>query len=435
MKLNRLNRRGYTLIFIGCIAEIVLYFILGVNQHKYYDSPSYFEAFGTLITGKFDFFRTPIYPLFLGICKYLVGLEGCEILVPFIQWSVFMLSVMFFGKICDRLLYKNTSTPFYITAIYAWYPTINSLNNAILTESFGLSLTVFFIYAVVRTYDTHNIRYVIISAVLALIAIFLRPIFVYFIPFLVLYYIALAFMSNFRKVAIAGFVSVATVAMCVMGYMLVIKNTYGLFSISCVTTYNNFFVVSDTGLMPGDDFKNEEFIKDYNRLLARDSIAGNNAQIAEVLFSKELYLIDKYGIDELARFENSVIRNHPIPCLKKSLAHFYKASYYIVGITPFIPILEFFWAITPKIFSVYILCAIFMIILIRQFVKTGRLPFHYTILWIFCIATIVTAILGAQDEWGRLIIPAIPSLLLMTGCLLSIYTKTRSITEVLDQTS
>lgn len=111
---QRLGKNVATLIVLAAI-EGLLAFLAFRSAAVYIDSPSYLSAWTDCIShGVPDRFRTPVYPLFLGLTTLLAGRH--YITLALLMQEVFLLFSIYFFHKCCRMLFKSDNLAFWLTA-------------------------------------------------------------------------------------------------------------------------------------------------------------------------------------------------------------------------------------------------------------------------------------------------------------------------------
>ena len=84
------------------IISVAVCFLCALVFHpiEYNDTPSYLSAWNTLSSGRWDTFRTPLYPVVLGVARNLLG-KVWKWGVMIIQYGVFLLSIKYFHHIAS----------------------------------------------------------------------------------------------------------------------------------------------------------------------------------------------------------------------------------------------------------------------------------------------------------------------------------------------
>ncbi len=196
------------------------------------DSYGYMEYdFISLLKLNFaDAGRTPVYPLILQILRLLFGEDRFLVYVVFVQCIVSYISVLYFFRICS-IITAHHWIKITFTFLYGITSVICGWDYVILTESFAISGTVFFIYHIFCYMLYEKSKNGFMAIILLFFLIFLRP------SFLLLYVISFCFLilrilfkkNNTYKIFLT----------CISGWIIIMLY-------SCVFyTYHGIFSVSD----------------------------------------------------------------------------------------------------------------------------------------------------------------------------------------------
>lgn len=118
--------------------------------------------------------RTPLYPLIIFICRKLVGETYYLQTVALVQIAVSYIAVYYLYKAVYAATGKNTISAF-VTLLYGCNAAVVGWDCSILTESFSVSASVFFLYAIVKYVKSMRIRDGILAIVFSLVATGIKP--------------------------------------------------------------------------------------------------------------------------------------------------------------------------------------------------------------------------------------------------------------------
>lgn len=404
----QLNKIGYSIIMVGCIISMIVQLSF-VNFPKFADTWSYYYALDCLLTGRIDVFRTPMYPLVLGLCHLpFKGDAVSNIPVAMLQWAFFIISVRLLGGICVRFL-SDKCVSFWITLFYAWWPGVTLCNNVEMTESLAVSGVVFFMYFVSGVVYENRIRYVVGMIVTVLCLIMLRPIFLYLIVVCIVIASVLAFIGYRRYKKVVWMCSLGCV-LCigVVGlYINEMKRLYSINSISYVTTYNNFFLLMET-TPPSNDYVGNDSLRSEIKTFI-ESGEGNSQEI----WNKMYYLEDKYGksrmsievAQEMAMNQGEVL----IHIMKRFVDAAIAPMFFNMDVWTFLD------AVTPPIWGLYMIGVLSSLLMVYVMRRVRPYSTLYMIFWMLFMANLVIGVAGAQSEWGRLTLPSVAPMLIMVG--------------------
>lgn len=209
---SRLNRNDKALILI-ILASLAIklaifgYGMIKMPSYKFMpDTPTYTEPGTNLVekgvfatfandgTIKYEVIRTPGYPLFLGFFNKSMGLS--------LDWVIViqLLLITFTGYVVYRAAYElDKKTALLAAFIFLFDLPVTMTSLLLLSESLYTVFIAIFMYLFLKYLKTHNIYILMSSAVLLVIATYIRPI-SYYLGLCVAGGILLALItSNFRK--------------------------------------------------------------------------------------------------------------------------------------------------------------------------------------------------------------------------------------------
>lgn len=398
------------LVYIVSIA-VSLLCILCFGPIEYNDTPSYLSAWENWSQGKLDTFRTPLYPVFLGAIKSIAGKAWAWVAI-LIQYVIFVLSVKYFHKMANMMLKDRTAL--IVTAFYAIYPTFNSWGNLLLTDSLGLSMSVFFIYASLKVIMDGSIRHSFVATIMLLLLLALRPSSVSLLIPAALSFFLLLFIKERRMAGVLGLAGIAVCSVCLLVYSEKVEEKTGVFTPSTVSVANDLTIARMYGyLLPEavEDTHLSEVLRDnYDKY-------GQELQEGPVFYGAIGNLMDEFSIAEMKQAVDNSIKHEPILWIKALIKRFYLASLtpatrsYASDLFrphPLFPI---------NIGIVILLLTAYSIIIVIQLFRR-RFPVAAVFLTATSLCIIGVSIVGAQHEYSRLILPAMPCILVVIAQLL-----------------
>lgn len=403
MKINR----DLTIIYAcAIVCSIVLILKNGVSVCI--DSESYTIAWDNFTNGKIDVSRTPVYPCFLGIIRCFFGEQHFYFATICVQHVIFLISVYFFYKVALFVI-SNRRIAFAISLCYATFSLLTMWNNYILTESLSISGTVIFIYTIVKMYQSHSLLHAIYHILLLLILLFLRPSFIYLLPVLGCVWLLLWFVKKDRITALYGITGLAIAVLSLLSYMKAFEREHGIYACSCVSTTNQLFVARQYEILDPNVISNPE-LRNY---IIKHNI--NPLTDEKDIWNDVFVIQDNFDLKMLNNAINDSYRNNPIKWIQSFVTRLFKSMDYRIFTTNsgvYNPILG---VIEPSLNLLYLLIIIYTVVLYRYITKQHNLPWMSILLYLLTVCNIIVAIIGAQNDWGRLIRASIPSLLLMVG--------------------
>lgn len=379
-----------------------------------YDGPSYITAWNSFSQGNIDVLRTPIYPIYLGIIKTLFGESSFQIIVICIQHLIFLLSIRYFYKVA---LFVNPSknAAFWLTLLYAVLLPISSLSNYILTESFAISGMVFLCYFLIRLFKSPTILLASICSFILLFLIFLRPSFIYIFPVLLLLLLIIILRYKLSKIIFYQILPLFVSITCILIYMKAFEKRYGVFALSSVSTINQYYMARQYGLLNIEEISNKSL---RNDLLESFEKNGIRTEDADLLWDEANEMCDKYQLKEINEVIYQSYKTNKIGYIKSIVGRLYRSSQNCIftynpsfKFSAFTDIL----GLNLKINFLYLFLIIYTCILTFWIFAKKTLPLLSILFLLIGISNITVAIVGAQADWGRLILPSMPLYLLMFG--------------------
>ena len=391
-------------IYIIAVIHALLLICFG-EIRIYNDTPTYIYAWeNSLSHFQIDIFRTPVYPLLIGLCKSICG-DFLEVVVV-LQHLIFIISVFYFKRIAACFI-ESQKVVFTITVLYIITTGIGDWATCILTESLAISGLVFLFYNIVWWVKTRKRSCVTYSTLWLLLLVFLRPSFIYLFLLCLLLWIYL--LKKDKKMSIYGISGVLFVVCLYCGYSIKFNEHYGIFSTSSVGTINKTYIALQGDLMRPEFTEVSEFKKDIikNRNCSGDSI-----------WEVSNYYISKYGLETVDKSINKSIKTYPSAWIKNAFRRLrYSAETKIPSYTMFNygKILNFiFLILSIRFLYIYVFVFLYFVIILKWMITKKKILFSL-FLWLAVASNIFIAVVGAQAEWGRLIAPSAPLLLIMLG--------------------
>lgn len=249
---------------------VIIWRIILMNSFEHYIM--YPDSVGYLDYPWSDFFqlnitngRTPIYPAFLAGMRIVFGEERLLYIVPVVQAIIALVSLLFLYKALF-ILTRNVLISSLVTTLYGINPDIIVWDSSILTESLALSLTIVFLYLVIRFIDLPSLKIGIAAILLTFLMIFERPTFLLFAGLLFAFWIlrALKNKKERKMLCVLCVVSLLTF-LAVIIYAYNFEKNFGYMSISDALPRQNLYTAITRGYYL--DSPNSEFIEAVNLAL------------------------------------------------------------------------------------------------------------------------------------------------------------------------
>lgn len=380
------------------------------------DSTQYIDAANHLFQGKFDIYRTPVYPLIICIFQIIFGKTGNVWIWALCacQFIVFLISSHYLKRIAGRLDVSPKVT-FWLIAFYLLWPANYNYVVAVLTEIFAVAGVIFFIWFLIKKVWAPRVADIARAVFWLIFLIFERPIFIYLIPILLIWFVILAFRASCNRCwpAVAvGFMGLILACAGVTAYCHVMTRDFGIKGICKISTINNFILISQAGIVCPENTGNPSL-----RAYLEDRALDYNVDIDAICNDLE-YISSKLGVSE-SEFEsyvNTTLRENPRPVLRQLKYRFFEETpqeFFVHKskkiLNPLTPDFRFYWI------SIFV----YLILMIKAWRGSRKIPMTALLLCSISLGIVVASIAGAQAEWDRLTYPGLPAWLLIVGQLIS----------------
>lgn len=447
--LKFLRKPVFALILIVSAFRLAFHFFLFPEPVIAVDSVSYIAAsqtvFDRLFQGIPDRDRTPFYPMVLALARFLFGAERQFAAVVLFQRAISLLSVYFFYRTA-RLLLKSLRLAFLASLYYACFPAVLSYNAAVLTESLAVSGTVLLLYCLISPLDSPGgYGRTSVAGLSVFFLIMLRPAFFYLLPILLLFFgLRLVLKRKTRLRDALGLTATCLSMLLVLGYCQIFKRHYDIFHVSVIPYLNQFHIVIQSGLYRhADDGDMDERIR---RNVAEaserfpDEPPGPAWLYPTGLSEKAFdfvawtrsgdYLehpaeMSKYAMRTIRTNGWEYLRYSALKCLGLSPA---RASHIVTPkdapengdrvrrrVAAALNVLfAGFWRF-GLVFAILLLESVALLRSAILFRHATDAPTVWSrgLLWLWLTGAYATALIGAQCDWGRLVVPAVPPVILL----------------------
>ena len=400
------NRDLAVLYFIDIVVSVLLITFWGVQYIG--DSPSYESAWrDSLSSWNIDIYRTPVYPLFIGLLQTVFGREYWSVAAICVQYLVFLFSIKYFYRLATYITSSRMKvfviTMFYIFPFMTWCSITQ-------TESLAYSGSVLLIYYIRKLYvgscsSADWIRYVL----LLLFLIFLRPAFLYILPVLSVWWLLAGLDKRSYKTVLSGLGGVVIVLASLFGYMRAYENKYGVFAVSCVGTINQLYIALENDLISPETIQDNELREDI--ACVRQRISGKQSGI----YSEVYGILDRHEMGVVHQMMADSYANSLPKYLLSRFRNLYKSANECLVVIWSGPLCLFtiYNLLGIKMGLLYLFVLICTVMTVRHVYKTGKVPMVWLLLYMLLAGNLIMVFVGAQNEWNRLIVPSIPLFLLM----------------------
>jgi len=392
---------------------------------RYYfhvDTRTYFDAWDVLRSGQLDLFRTPVYPLFLGLAQMIFGRGGFVYpvetgaarlyatpiaieneaplyFVVAVQYIVCFISFLYFYKICAKV-FRSRRAAFWLTLAYAVTACLSRWEYSLLTESFSASGIIFLTWSFVSYFQPGRRWWSLVGITFwSLFLLYLRPSFLYIMAALACIGVLLFCFRKYRQKAYAVLAVALLTTASMLGYMAIFQQTYGLFTPSAVGVINKYGVEKENGLLLPENTDNAALRVD---LLRHPEADGSMMVAADEVYTFGLCEVSALVEKSSPTFaENAcLVGARFLDCCADKIINLPDKPMKMLG-------LRLFW--------VYVVLLIEGCLLIYYFVRRKTLLWWQALLWLLIAGHAAVILLGAFGEWPRLFWPIIPLFFLLTG--------------------
>ncbi len=397
---------GILAIIAACaVVNIIMMMIVGGVMLDG-DGPSYINAWEDISRFDINILRTPVYPLFIGICKVVFGETLGVNAVVVVQTIIFLISIWYFYK-CSMILTGSKVISFWATLIYAFFPHFLYFNIRIYTEPLSISGMVFLMYLTLKALNSQSLKYPVWISLIVFFLLFMRPAFLFLIPIYIVGWSILFFThKNQRKSCAAGLIGIAFIMFSMAGYAFAYKAKYGVFAMSNVSTINNYYVCRQYGILEANATDNPKLKEVIESFYVEHGHATEDCIYEEM---DTLFLSGEYKLTDLNELVSNSMAMHKTTFAKSIIGRLYASRKHIAG------------PLNIHAYLVFIVIAFFYIVYIA--IKRKSLPMVSTYLLSCYVGLFLVSIIGAQAEWGRLTLPVIPCWLLLAAHFLSLFQR------------
>lgn len=374
--------------------------------------------------------RTPIYPIIIRVCYFLVGETYFLNTVVALQSIASFCSVALLYQLC-LFCCKQHVIAYIITVLYGISPSIHGWDNCILTESFALSGMICFLYLIVKYIYTSRFCYGASCIALLFVLTFLRPSFLIYNVLIFVFWIARVIFQHkeWKQILALCLCSCVSFAL-IFGYACIFAQSFGYLSIShplprqylTVNITREYYLDSD----------NEAFTEAV--LQALEDAQGDTSTAMHAVLAE-------FSDAEILEITSEYMKQHPLIIAADTLALAVSQStdsfwpYYLrnddaiavplVYLTQILePVFGFF-----RVAHVYCFILLELLLVIVLWVKQKLPPWVHIGLFVFLASICVSSLIATSSEYSRTMICVLP--LMYFSCTLLIEPLNRRFTKLL----
>lgn len=375
------------------------------------DRITYLNAADNLASLHTDSIRTPVYPAFILMSTVLFGAHGGLVFLTALQWAVWCAAMRLLWSVCVMTGLRRAASVAVIAAMMAVYD-VAMFNSVILPESFCVSSVIALMYLALKYVRRPSLTLAAALSLLTVLMIFLKPVFVILIPIIAVLFICRWRQSGRRPVWL-GLGGMITAVILVFVYMGLMWRSYGFFAMTEANLWNDYHVLRRHQFITPDDVS-PDMRTAFEKWYAKDP-GHDTPDKAE--YYNECGTFNTFQLTELTRrikAEHSdelpgIVMRRFVYSLDYSLFWMRYMSYDWDRDEPYDGDMYFPFWLALIIFAGY------MYIGVRRWIKTRTFPAEMYMPPAIWFAMYVTVMVGAMDDWGRLMAPSLSCLWLMTA--------------------
>lgn len=404
----KLNKDLKTVYYFSVLCSVLLILVFGVQEYS--DSDSYLKAWDSVSNGKIDILRTPVYPIFLGVCETIFGQGFFKIMAIVFQHLLFLLSITYFHRLA-KIVFPKDGLSFWITMVYATLSCFNSLGNCILTESFAISGIVFLLYHSFKLYEKCSVLSALGFLFWLLFLIFLRPSFLYLLPVYLLIWVVCLLKKNVNC-SVIGISCTLAVTVLQLFYIHQFNKEFGVLTPSCVSVINQFYMTRQDGLIFLDGIQNESLKQELKNSIELNGASTDDLQF---LWEETTRIYESYPLKDVQQALSVSLKAHPASALRMIIKRVSKASSWPIFYTYLPGMYSLQVTLGVSIGLLFLVMAAYTLLMVFWAFRRRQIPWFSTLMYLLCVGNLATVIIGAQWEWSRLLLPSLPVFLLMFG--------------------
>lgn len=375
------------------------------------DKPTYLEAAEFLGAGHTHPSRTPVYPAFILLSTSIFGSYTGLVVLTGLQWTVWIMAMRWLWSVCVMTGLRRVASTAVIAGMMAVYD-VALFNSIILPESFCVSGVILLMYVALKYVRHASAGLALTLSSLTIAMIFLKPVFVILIPIVAVLFVARGRYSG-RRAMWLGITGMLAATALVFVYMGLMWRSYGFFTMTEANLWNDYHMLRRHQFIKPEDLNEGQralFEPWYEKDPGRD--LPDKAE-----YYNECGTFNTFDLTEITKRQKAahsdeipgIIMYRFVYSLDYSLFWMRYMSYDWHKDEPYRGDMYFPFWLALLIFAAY------MYIGVRRWIMTRRFPAALYMPAAIWFAMYVTVMVGAMDDWGRLMAPSLPCLWLMTA--------------------
>ena len=428
---NYIKKHKFIFILFGLILCVRMCFYSLIDKYVISgDTAEYISvAQNEVANGTLNARRVPAYSVILNVLMKIGDLFNTD----YLNLTVILQIICSFGAVillydlCINLV-KSQKLSAIICLLYAISPQVMGWDMIILTESLSLSGTVAFFWLMVKYLKNPKAIYGILTAVLLLFLVFLKPTFLINIVIVTAFWLIRAIMyKKERSTCAKVLIAMCAVFAVILGYSKGIEKEFGVNTLSVTKLQQDTITIMMHNLYEKYELSStEDILNDVSELMP----AGTGLE-------KAALIISNYSYKDIKSFNSDIIKNNFGPYLVHKIKTMYLISdleisdnvwygftatdseqiYNSEGYTLYSPNgqtalgkgINIYRSIIPRVRFWMLYAAIFIeiIIVVKLIVNKKDFWIHLGLLG-FLSAIVLASIWGTCGEYGRTMICVLP---------------------------
>lgn len=396
------NKKQNLLIIyaLGTVSALLTLIVFGPVDGG--DTLSYLDSWNHFSNGLIDNDRLPAYACVVGLAKAIGGAAGEKLVLAIIQNIVGLVALRLFYSVAGRATHSERAA-FWSTLVIALLPFYASWHNCIITESFSMSGLIFITYYATALYDGRSRWNLLGFGFWLLFLIFLKPSLAYLLPVsLVAFGIMLWRKRRLRLNACGGILVVVAVTGAMLAYMSAYKDVYGVFASSRVGSLNAYFNMRNNCTLDpskASDKSLAKYITDSYDKYGRTPFSLSDS----LLWEDSYYPYEHWKFTAYYEVVSKSMKEN-LPMQARGAARRLYYSGQALYLKPMVSTPLYIFNFTMG--WIYLLVVVLGLWVIYEWRRRGTLPWLPFLLLMLGASQIIVNIIGAQDDWARLICPA-----------------------------
>lgn len=393
-----------------------------------FDTFTYHDAMRNWSHWAMDPMRVPVYPLFMRGVEVLCSRWHLSLWIVLAQNVVFLFSVAPFLWLARRVAGPGRLS-FWLTMCYAAFPCMLYWNDRVMTESLAIVGTVLLLSSVVKAHDTGRVRHAVVATVVLVLLLFMRPASLFLLPVVAVAWLLMAWKRpQARRVAAWGVGGVVAAVLMLMGYMVEFHRHYGVITTSYVGRLNTYDNLRRARLVNVEAIGNAELRALVASGIAQGDTLRNIQEPWTIIYRWGPQVMDDIIASSLRGHYLDyacALSHHVVDAAREPMFAFYELS-------------DDGWIarhVLPPFWLLYVLVAAHLVATAIVWWRGRQGVGWWLYLWLTMVgfSALVTILVGAQDDYCRLVFPFMPAYLLMAAQLVACWKRNKIFGELAEK--